>query len=531
MVLKKPYAFLIKHFKLIHLILCIPLIYLVIRTGAIAKFFSEYVAANYYTNLINIPGIYINYFMYFAILLILLLVLAVYFLMRQKEKDTKFYLFLMMYYILLFGLLSFCHSILGSIEATEVTAQTVRMYRDISYIVYVPQFFFVGFTFLRGIGFDLKKFNFDEDAKELEITDLDDEEFELTFGKDSYKYKRTIRRFIREFKYYVLENRITFTILSCIIVVILGTVIYLNFGVYHKTYKQTQKITHNNLIVTVEDSVLSNMDLGGNVISKDNYYLAIAMKIKNNSKSVVTLDYENFKVELSNRLISATLDRTSYFADLGIPYTRETRILAGEENVYVFTYEIPKELIDKKMTLKILESLSYDALSVTPIYKTVNLRYETISSNKEIRTLDFGKILELSETRLGMVQIKLKKTYIQKSFEYTYQSCQNSGACQTLRNKVNASSGKQLLVLERDFSIDTYTNYYRARKGSASFTSDFVKVRYEVNGEAKTKKVLDSTPKELKNYWVFQVPEEMKDASNIELLINLRGSIYVMKVK
>ena len=94
MVLKKPYAFLIKHFKLIHLLLCIPLIYLIIRTGAITSFFSSYVSSNYYTNLTNVSGTYINYFMYFASLLVVLLVLAIYFLMRQKKKNTKFYMFL-----------------------------------------------------------------------------------------------------------------------------------------------------------------------------------------------------------------------------------------------------------------------------------------------------------------------------------------------------------------------------------------------------------------------------------------------------
>ena len=85
MVLRKPYAFLIRHFKLIHLLLCIPLIYLVIRTGAIANFLSSYVAANYYTNVTNIPGTYINYFMYLAIVMVILLVLAIYLLMRQRS--------------------------------------------------------------------------------------------------------------------------------------------------------------------------------------------------------------------------------------------------------------------------------------------------------------------------------------------------------------------------------------------------------------------------------------------------------------
>ena len=90
MVLKKPYAFLIRHFKLIHLLICIPLVYLLIRTGAISNFLNAYVGANYYTSETNLAGTYINYFMYLAILLILLLVLTIFFLMKQKKKDTRY---------------------------------------------------------------------------------------------------------------------------------------------------------------------------------------------------------------------------------------------------------------------------------------------------------------------------------------------------------------------------------------------------------------------------------------------------------
>ncbi len=530
MVLKKPYAFLIKHFKLIHLLLCIPLVYLVIRTGAIATFLSSYVSSNYYTNVINIPGTYINYFMYLAIVVIVLLVLAVYFLMRQKKKDTRFYLFLMIYYILLFVLISLCHSILSDIEASVLEAQTVRAYRDFAFIVYIPQFFFVGYTFLRGIGFDLKKFNFEEDAKELEITDIDDEEFELVFGRDAYKYKRTFRRFLREFKYYVLENKVTFILLSVFVIAVLGTLVYLNFGVYHKTYKQTQKMSHNNLIVTVTDSVLSNMDLGGNIISDGKYYLTVGLKISNMKDVSVSLDYENFRVEVAQRLISATLDRSSYFVDFGIPYTRETKIRPGEENVYVLTYEIDEDLIDQEMNLKILESVNFEVGSVTPIYKTVRLKYDKVFENKEIRKVDFGKILETSGSRIGMVQVQLKNYLIQNSYEYAYQSCQKE-ICQNLKNKIVSRANYTLLVLERMFQIDSYTQYYKSRKGSSNFLNDFVKVRYEINGVVKTSMIHDATPKEIADTWVLQVPEEIQRATKIELLINLRGSIYAMTIK
>ena len=527
-VLKKPYAFLIKHFKLIHLLLCIPLVYLIIRTGAIATFLNSYVSANYFTTETNLAGTYINYFMYLAILLVLLIVLAIYFLMRQKKKDTKFYLFLMLYYIVLFVLVSFCYGILTQIEAATLTAQTVRVYRDIAFIVYLPQFFFLGYSVLRGIGFDIKKFNFDEDAKELEITDIDSEEFELVFGKNAYKYKRTARRFIREFKYYVLENKIAFSILAVIIVVVLGTLVYLNFGVYNRVYRQTQRISHNSLAVSVEEAMLTNLDLGGNV--KDTYSMAIAVKIKNNGRSASTLDYENFRLSVSNRMIEPVLDRSANFPDLGLPYTRNTRIEASSENVYVLVYEVDPSLINESMQLKILDSVTFEIGSVTPIYKTVRLNYEKVFETENVREVDFGKILELSDTRLGLTQIQINDYLISNSYEYSYQSCTNS-ICQNLKNKVVSGSSKTLLVLNRMFVLSNYTNYYEARKGSSSFVTDFLKVRYTVNDKTYTSTISNLTPRELSDTWVFEIDQNIRNATKIDLLVNIRGKQYTMKIK
>ena len=523
MILKKPYAFLIKHFKAIHLFLGAVLTYLIFRTGLIVNFFQTYIKANYYTSEVNLPGIYINIFMYLAIVFALFLSFAVYFLMKQKEKDTKFYFFIIFYYILLLVAITFCYSILQNIESATLGAQVIRVYRDISFIFYLPQFFFTGYSFLRGIGFDIKKFNFESDAKELEITDLDSEEFELTFGKDSYKYKRKIRRFIREFKYYVLENKLSFTILSSICVVIVGVLLYLNFGVYHKTYRETSKINHNHLVVQVMDSVLTPFDSGGKTID-GKYYLAIAFKIKNTSTKDTALDYENFKLEVSKRKIAPTLDRSSYFPLLGIGYTRDTTILAGSEATYVIPYEIDESFLNQKIVLKILDSLTYEIGSITPIYKTVNLNYDKILNNKEIRTVNKGKILELSKTLLGLTQVQINDVKTNSSYEYQYRLCKQ-GICQDLKDRVVASQSKKLLILNRMFTMDEYTNYYMAKKGSGSFVNDFVTIKYK-DTEIKPK---DVTPKNLKDYWLFEVPEDYQ-ISNSELLITICGEIYKMKL-
>lgn len=535
MVLKKPYAFLIKHFKLIHLILCVPVLYLLLKTGNIASFLSEYIHSSYYTSAINIAGTYINYIMYLAILFILLVTIAIYFLMRQKEKSTKFYFLTFAFYIVLFVLISLAYGALTAIEETTVTSQTVRMYRDIAYIAYVPQFFFLGYMILRGIGFDLKSFNFEVDVRELEITDVDSEEFELEFGKDIYKYKRSARRFLREFRYYFLENKVTFFALLGVLTITIGTILYLNFGVYHKTYRQQQKLNHNGLIIQVVDSELSNLDLGGRVISKDKYYMAVSLKIQNLGKVKARLDYENFKLKYEDTYLMPTLDRGSYFLDLGIPYTRNMEILPDTQNTYVITYELDPSIVDQKFELRILESLESTMMGITPVYKEVRLNYETIKEKKEMNTHSFGKILELSSTRLGVTQLQFTNYEIVDQYAYEYKKC--SGAyCSDLKGMVMTDPvkhglGKTLFVLNTKFSLDPTSPYYQNRKNASSFIKDFMRVRYQIGEEVHEDAVLDLTPSELSGKWVLVVPSALANASKIDLLLELRGRVFVMNIK
>ena len=124
MILKKPYAFLIKYFRIIHIILALPIIYLILRTGNIVHFFSDYIDTNYYTNVSNIAGTYI------------ISGIAIYFLMRKKEKSTIFYFLLILFYLILFVVLGITHSILTGMEITSLEATTALAFRDLSYLFY-----------------------------------------------------------------------------------------------------------------------------------------------------------------------------------------------------------------------------------------------------------------------------------------------------------------------------------------------------------------------------------------------------------
>ena len=355
MVFKKPYAFLIRHFRIIHLLLLLPISYLISKTSKIVTFFRSYVANNYSTNIINIAGEHISIFMYIAVFLIIAIVLAVYYLMRQKEKSTKLYFFTLIYYIMLFVLISIAHSILSGMERDVITAQVARAYRDISFVVCIPEYFFFLYMLIRGIGFDIKQFNFANDLKDLEITDIDSEEFEFSVNVEGYKIKRKIRRFFREFTYYVRENIFVFSCIVVVIVIVIGTTLYMHFAVYNQTYHETDKMTHNYFNIEIVDSMLTNLDYRGNVINKDKYYFVLKLSVENQTMNSYPLDYTNFRLVIDNQNIYPTLDRGEYFIDYGKPYYKE-KIKGQSSTTYSLIYELNKKQIQNEYKIKILES-------------------------------------------------------------------------------------------------------------------------------------------------------------------------------
>ena len=204
----------IKHFRLIHLLILIPMIYLATQTREIITFFSEYVASNYtFTSndvLSTLASNYINIFMYIAVIIIMVVFIAMSILLQRKEKPTKFYNISIIYYLVIFILITVSFTIFRTIENDTLDPVFARLIRDLSQIVHYSQYIFIFFTAIRGVGFNIKQFDFKSDLAELEISNEDSEEIEFLVGIDTYKAKRSVRRFFRELKYYYKENKFIF---------------------------------------------------------------------------------------------------------------------------------------------------------------------------------------------------------------------------------------------------------------------------------------------------------------------------------
>ncbi len=535
MILKKPYAFLIKHFRIIHLLLLLPIGYLINKTYKVVTFFRSYVTNSYSTTIVNIAGEHINVFMYLSVILILSAVIAIYYLMRQKDKSTKLYFFTLIYYITLFVLIGIAHSILSGMETDLITAQTARAYRDISFIVCLPQYFFFIYVLIRGIGFDIKQFNFANDLKDLEITDIDSEEFEFLVNVEGYKVKRTARRFIREFTYYIKENIFIFSCILVVIIITIGTMLYMHFEVYNKTYHVTDKMTHNFFNIEIKDSMLTQMSYDGNIINKDKYYLVLKLFIENHSTTSYDFDHTNFRLVVNNKNIYPTIDRGEYFIDYAKPYNNE-KIKKESSNTYALVYELDKTELQNKYEIKILESLEYKVGDITPKYKIIELKPSKIMNIEDLDTYEMGKTINLKNTAVGYTTFKVNNYQLTNSYIYDYNQCYSENKCTTLKDmittdKLGIIEKTTLLVLDIDYNLDKTTIYSNNIRSDNKFFDNFLSIEYK---NAETTKILslkNRTTDKLKNKLVFELRDEVNKADSINLLVTIRNQRYRIKLK
>ena len=165
MIVRKPYAFLIKYFKIIHIILFALMTYMLFQVRTIYLFFSNYLTTGTYAYTANMASNYISIFMIFTTIILIALLLAILFLMRQKKKPIVYYLISAIFYIITFITFLFLISFYTNLEFQSYSNQTLVILRDLTMVIYYLNYPLLAVAFIRGFGFNIKKFNFEKDLK------------------------------------------------------------------------------------------------------------------------------------------------------------------------------------------------------------------------------------------------------------------------------------------------------------------------------------------------------------------------------
>jgi len=326
MVLRRPYAFLIKYFRLIHVIITTILILIAVKFRNISSFLSKCISnvANKY----DAPD-YINYGVFIWFLIALGLFFIIYWLFKYKDKPRKIYIFSIVGYIVLGIILIITYNYISGFNSNIINQKTIRLYSDILFMCNLYQYIIIIIMFIRALGFNIKKFDFARDAQELNLTNEDNEEVEVNIGIDMTNITRKLRKQGREFGYFYQEFKLY---IIGILIILFIFIVFKGYQIYDKKYKlynEGDYVGVNNFI-NITDSYYSINNNGDTfIIVKLNTYKKGNKDILNTSNIVLNVGDKKYLPDKNN---------CYKFKKYGNCYKQQ--YITNEEKNYILVYKI-----------------------------------------------------------------------------------------------------------------------------------------------------------------------------------------------
>lgn len=378
MILRKPYAFLIKYFRLIHLVICVLIGYLISRTNNILNFFKDYIS----DDILEIDASnYVNFLVYLSLILVIGLVVLMVVLMRKKDKPLLFYIFTIIGYSTLFVAFVYLGSVISSLEFKLLDRKTISLARDITRFMLIGQWVFLVPYVIRTLGFDIKKFDFKRDLEELDISSEDNEEFELLAPVDVDKIEQVGRRRLRELNYYYIENKLFILIILGIVsvIVVFSVLNNINFSSL-KRYDEKEIIKlEDYYTLKIDDSYITAKNDDGKVVTvNDNIYLIVKFTVNSTYNGQFSLDTSKFIVNIKNENFLPKKTYYSYFTSYGIGYKNQ-KFSLNDTKTFILTYSIPNEYKNKNIKLEYNYRYDYSGDEPEMIKKIVKLEPEIIN--------------------------------------------------------------------------------------------------------------------------------------------------------
>lgn len=534
MILKKPYAFLIKYFKLIHIVLLGFMSYLLYRTNVVLNFFQEYISSNQLITGKDFTGQLFNIYMFalpFIIIVFLLVLLGV---MYYKKKPLLFYIYNILIMIAVLVFYNLAYDIAGTLEMQVIDTKTLRLYRDFYMLIIIFQGVSVILTFIRATGFDIKKFDFGHDLEELDITEADNEEFEVDVDIETNVLKRDINKRIRFCRYIYLENKFIINTVFLIIFSAVCFTIYMNLTIYNKSYNQNDMFLGNEFTMEVSNSFLTNEDYKGKVIT-DNYLVIVELKVRANYSSESKLNTTKAELKVGNQIFFHSNKYRSKLIDLG--HTYENGIINQEEfQKELLVYEIPKSLINEKMILNYIDNIESNHNKLNPKYISVKIKPYNLVSEDKIETKKLETVNILNEKVLKETSLFISSFDMKKKFTLQYKYC-NKDECydsiEYMTPIINTNYDKSLLKIEGISTIDAdikTNNIYNLY----NIINLFGKIRYELDGKTKyftELKQITSNRVELQDVYYFEIPTEIINSEKVSLIIDVRDKSLEYTIK
>lgn len=503
LILRKPYAFLIRKFKIIHLLLTLCSVYLAYRIGKLLGFYNNFIEGT----VSKLEAInYIGSFYMAVVIIAVIICFIVLLLMRYKNKSYLFYIAMIGYFISMGLFINYSCDGLYEIYFSGLDTKSLLLYRDMLKIVNLIQYIFVFLLLVRGLGFDIKKFNFVDDLIELNEDVSDDEEVELTLGGFEGA-NRKFNRNIRELKYYYLENKYMINAILIGFILIGGVWYLVDTKFLNPVYKTNNVFSFDSYSFNVLDSYVTNIDSNGKQVMDDGHSLVLLKINVTNNGSSEAINTANMILKVGNSGYSI-VTVSSKFSDLGKLYRSQ---IVKDSNTLLFAYKIPDDKLKENMKLVFGNKKQVE---LNPIY---------LDEIDKVKNYKLGDNLDLSNSFYRHGRIKIVSYEVRDSFDYTYnyevleQSYEGNITIFSYGNTI------MNLVMESEYT-NNLTNY--------SFLSKYAKLKYVMDGkEYVSKSFEDKTPSSYKKGIYLNVDKDLEKASSIWLDIQVRNKSYIYKLK
>ena len=489
MILRKPYAFLIKHFMLIHIILSGIMIYITMRFSNALTFIKEYISN---TAALSIADTYINLGMYVALFLVLGISFAIFWLMKYKNKPKLLYIINMLFYLIMLILTIILGSTFGNINNVIIDSKTIRLLRDTVNISILIQYGFIAVMIIRTLGFDIKKFNFKSDIQEIAVDNGDDEEFELNIGLDTNSIFRTIRRHLTELKYYYVDNKQAILVILAVIVFIGIIKIAPNYIGGNKTYSENQMMQTYNFQMKITNSYMTKLKYDGTDVSiGDKTYVIIKFDILGYVKKR-KIDMNRTFLKVGKEKYSPTLKQYNYFTDIGYGYQKQDLSVENTKS-YLLVFLVDDKVIKKSKTFIYTDEDIKD--------KKIKIKPIDLDVKNEINTAKVGDQLNYKNTIIGDGFFRIDSVEYNDHYNYTY-----------------ANYNKRLIKLELESKFEDYNLY--------EFINKFVTLKYTKDKKDYSVAFTNKTDRNATTTAYLEVSKEIEQEKSLYLEIRIRNNVY-----
>lgn len=536
MILRKPYAFLIKYFKLIHMILFAGILYVTIKNISITNFIGSYLATNLERPLTdNYSASYTSTGSILVLISIIVLSAVVLYLMRHKNKPVIFYIINIVVYTFTLLLFLYTADFLYNAQFSVPDFRFTKIIKDICFTLIFIQIGTLILTFIRMTGFDIKKFNFQKDLIDFDLSSDDREEFEFQLNVDTEDIKAQIRKRMRILKYNYQENKLIFLGFFGIIMIIVFSIVLDFFLNIEWKYKEGETFTTSAYKIEVMDSYKTFNNARGEIINQDKFYVVLKLKYQN------IADYDIDEINVLNAKIKAddfymvepNKLYNTYFPEFGENYYSQT-IKSGETKIFTFVYELDKKYYDKNLNLRYLYDIIYEDSEFKYKYRTVKLRPKELLKTNNVVTKKLNEEIIFKDSILGNTKLNITNVKINQNFTYKTNYCHDTKCISRFDKIVPSLTNKyELSVMRIDYNLSFDRNYLGDRYRNNKFFETHGNIRFKIDGKEYNHKIAlkDITPYPTSNFAFVEVRARIEKADNIYLDLMLRDKIYTYILK